>query len=126
MTIDLKIAIFLSFVGCSYTTAHQGKAYEPVNRFFTAESPIPRPDLECVVGVDSMAVSELYRVKCTEAWNISVKIDQKKANQWYAENHISDQDRIRRIIRYLSTDDDKIFIKEISSQVWNSGQWTEI
>jgi len=74
--------------------------YEPINRFFTAESPVARPDLECVVGVDSMAISELYRVKCTDAWNISVKIDQKKANMWFAGNHISDQDRIRRTVRF--------------------------
>ena len=87
-------------VSClSLAVAQQGNAYEPVNRFFTAESPVPRPDLECMVGVDSMAVSELYRVKCTEAWNISVQIDQKKANLWYADNHISDQDRIRRTVR---------------------------
>ena len=77
----------------------QKTGYQPVNRFFTAESPVARPDLECVVGVDSMAVSELYRVKCTDAWNISVQIDQKKANAMYADNHISDQDRIRRTIR---------------------------
>ena len=74
-------------------------SYKPINKFFTVESPEPRPDLECVVGVDSADVSELYRVKCTEAWNISVKIDQKKANAMFADNHISDQDRIRRTIR---------------------------
>ena len=63
------------------------------------ENPEQQPDLECVVGVDSMATSELYRVKCTEAWNISVKIDQKKANEMHAAHYISDQDRIRRTIR---------------------------
>merc|ERR1740124_1013887 len=68
----------------------QKTGYQPVNRFFTAESPVARPDLECVVGVDSMQVSELYRVQ----------IDQKKANMWYADNHISDQDRIRRTVRF--------------------------
>ena len=67
---------------------------------FTVENPTPRPDLECLVGVDSAATYELYMVKCTEAWNISVKIDQKKANSIFAGNHISDQDRIRRIIRW--------------------------
>ena len=66
---------------------------------FTVESQQPRPDLECAVGVDSYPTYELYMVKCTEAWNISVKIDQKKANAIFAGNHISDQDRIRRIIR---------------------------
>ena len=75
----------------------------PKNRYFSVESPEPQPELECVVGVDSMATSELYRVKCTEAWNISVKIDQKKANEFYAAHYISDQDRIRRTIRYQIT-----------------------
>lgn len=94
--------IFFLALAClaSLSLAQQKKAYEPVNRLFTAESDVPRPDLECVVGVDSMAVSELYRVKCTDAWNISVEIDQKKANMWFADNHISDQDRIRRTVRF--------------------------
>ena len=76
-----------------------GEVYQPKNRYFSVESPEPRPDLECVVGVDSMATSELYRVKCTEAWNISVQYDQKKANDLYAKKYISNQDRIRRTIR---------------------------
>ena len=92
-------SLLVSLSCLSLAVAQQGNAFEPVNRLFTAESPVPRPDLECVVGVDSMAVSELYRVKCTEAWNISVQIDQKKANLWFADNHISDQDRIRRTVR---------------------------
>ena len=71
-----------------------------MNKFFTVESPEPRPDLECVVGVDSYPTYELCMVKCTEAWNISIKIDQKKANSLFAGNHISDQDRIRRTIRH--------------------------
>ena len=73
--------------------------YQPINRFFTVESPEPRPDMECIVGMDSMATSEVYKVKCSEAWNISVKFDQKKANEMFAANYISDQDRIRRTLR---------------------------
>ena len=99
---EMLTKVFFLALAClaSLSLAQQKKAYEPVNRLFTAESDVPRPDLECVVGVDSMAVSELYRVKCTDAWNISVEIDQKKANMWFADNHISDQDRIRRTVRY--------------------------
>ena len=61
-----------------------------------------RPDLECLVGVDSADTSELYRVNCNNAWNISVKLDKKKANIMFAENYISDQDRIRRIVRCVT------------------------
>ena len=61
-----------------------------------------RPDLECLVGVDSADTSELYRVNCNNAWNISVKLDKKKANSMFAENYISDQDRIRRIVRCVT------------------------
>ena len=74
--------------------------YLPVNRFFTVESPTPRPDLECLIGVDSADTSELYKVRCDQAWNISVKLDKKKANAMFAEKHISDQDRIRRTVRF--------------------------
>ena len=56
--------------------------------------------MECLVGVDSADTSELYKVNCNQAWNISVKLDKKKANALAAENHISDQDRIRRIVRF--------------------------
>ena len=59
-----------------------------------------RPNLECLVGVDSADTSELYKVNCNNAWNISVKLDKKKANALFAENYISDQDRIRRIVRF--------------------------
>ena len=62
-----------------------------------------RPDLECLVGVDSADTSELYKVNCNNAWNISVKLDKKKANIMFAENYISDQDRIRRIVRCVSS-----------------------
>ena len=43
------------------------------------------------VGVDSAATSELYKVRCDQAWNISVKLDKKKANALFAEHYISDQ-----------------------------------
>ena len=55
------------------------------------------------MGVDSADTSELYRVNCNNAWNISVKLDKKKANIMFAENYISDQDRIRRIVRCVSS-----------------------
>ena len=73
---------------------------EPVNRYFSAASDDPQPDLECVVGVESAATSELYKVKCTDAWNISVKYDRKKANSLAADKHISEHDRRLRTIRY--------------------------
>ena len=38
-------------------------AVQPVNRYFSAESPKLQPDLECLVGMDSADVSELYKVK---------------------------------------------------------------
>ena len=89
------MCIFLFTVSCE---TDEG-SYDPINKFFTVESPTPRPDLKCLIGVDSAATYELYMVKCTEAWNISIKIDQKKSNALYAANYISDQDRIRRTLR---------------------------
>ena len=74
-----------------------------MNRFFTVENPEPQPDLECLVGVHSAAASEMYRVKCTEAWNISVKYDRKKANSLAADKHISEHDRRLRTIRLWTT-----------------------
>ena len=85
----------------------QDPAYVPVNRYFSVEADRPRPDLECVVrtgqhwsvvfctavqvGVDSAATSQLYKVRCDQAWNISVKLDKKKANALFADHFISDQ-----------------------------------
>ena len=71
----------------------------PVNRYFTAGNPEPQPDLECMVGVHSAAKSEMYRVKCTDAWNISVKYDRKKANSLAADRHIAEHDRRLRTIK---------------------------
>ena len=34
-------------------------------RFFSAERSSPAPDLECLVGMDSADVSELYKVTLT-------------------------------------------------------------
>lgn len=48
--------------GVGGSLAEEDGAYLPVNRFFTVESPVPRPDLECLVGVDSADTSELYKV----------------------------------------------------------------
>ena len=80
-------------------TAEDG-SYLPVNRYFTVESDKPRPDLECLVGVDSADTSEMYKVRCDEAWRITVKLDKKKMNSMAAEKYISDQDRIRREVRF--------------------------
>ena len=41
-------------------------AVQPVNRYFSAESPNLQPDLECLVGMDSADVSELYKVKLVQ------------------------------------------------------------
>ena len=38
-------------------------AVQPVNRYFSAESASAKPDLECLVGIDSADVSELYKVR---------------------------------------------------------------
>ena len=87
------------FLICQLTSAE----LQPVNRYFTAENPEPQPDLECVVGVQSAAATEMYRVKCSDAWNISVKYDRKKANSLAADRHISEHDRRLRIIRLANT-----------------------
>ena len=76
---------------------------QPVNRFFTAENVEPQPDLECLVGVHSASTSEMYRVKCNDSWNITVKYDRKKANSLAADRYISEHDRRLRIIRLAST-----------------------
>ena len=108
-----------TFLWVTTTAASRHPAtYLPVNRPFTAalkddhDQLINQPDMECQVipstlspgqvGVNSMAVTELYKVKCNDAWNISVLIDQKTSNAIYAGKHISDQDRIRRTIRHAS------------------------
>ena len=38
-------------------------AVQPVNRYFSAANTRPQPDLECLVGIDSKDVSELYKVE---------------------------------------------------------------
>ena len=58
--INTKLHVVSAGVGGSL--AEEDGAYLPVNRFFTVESPVPRPDLECLVGVDSADTSELYKV----------------------------------------------------------------
>ena len=37
-------------------------AVQPVNRYFSADSSKLEPDLECLVGMDSADISELYKV----------------------------------------------------------------
>ena len=92
--------MFVGVLGGTLADTAEDGSYLPVNRYFTVESPVPRPALECLVGVDSADTSELYKVRCDEAWRITVKLDKKKMNSMYAEKHISDQDRIRREVRF--------------------------
>ena len=80
-------------------TAEDG-SYLPVNRYFKVESPQPRPDLECLVGVESAGTSEMYKVRCDEAWRITVKLDKKKMNEMASSNYISGQDSIRRQVKF--------------------------
>jgi len=75
-------------------------AVQPVNRYFSAESPNLQPDLECLVGMDSADVSELYKVKCTEAWNISIKYERSTANTFAGSNYISEHDRRLRTLKF--------------------------
>ena len=60
--------------------------------------------MECLVGVDSADTSELYKVNCNDAWNISVKLDKKKANTLFAENYISDLPFYRTFNSKVSVD----------------------
>ena len=86
-------------------------------RFFSAERSSPAPDLECLVGMDSADVSELYKViltsdvdtdpywlpgqvKCTEAWNISIKYDRATANSLASDGYISEHDRRLRTLKW--------------------------
>ena len=74
------------------------------------------PDLECLVGLDSVTLTELYmvsqvitlrhyveasplQVKCSEAWNISIKYDRAIANSFAGANYISEHDRRLRTIK---------------------------
>ena len=94
-------------------------AVQPVNRYFSAANSRPQPDLECLVGIDSKDVSELYKVgklseifcsnfltkifglqvKCTEAWNISIKYERATANTWATAKYISEHDRRLRTLK---------------------------
>ena len=42
-----------------------------------------------------------HLARCVDAWNISVKIDRKMSDNLFAANYISDQDRIRRTVRFV-------------------------
>ena len=98
---NIPFMFLFYFFNLAYYLVHLSSAedFEPINRYFTAENPEPQPDLECLVGIHSAAASEMYRVKCTDAWNISVKYDRKKANSLAADTHISEHDRRLRIIK---------------------------
>ena len=99
-----------------------GQTIEPVNRFFTAENTKAQPDLECLVGLDSATVSEVYKVlrtcchkvsiiywesgltffyevRCDQAWNISIQYNRKTANSFHGANYISEHDRRLRTIK---------------------------
>lgn len=75
-------------------------AVQPVNRFFSAARSGPAPELECLVGMDSAVVSELYKVKCSEAWNISIKYDRATANSLAGDGYISEHDRRLRTLKF--------------------------
>jgi len=77
-----------------------GQTIEPVNRFFTAENTKAQPDLECLVGLDSATVSEVYKVRCDQAWNISIQYNRKTANSFHGANYISEHDRRLRTIKF--------------------------
>ena len=81
------------------SSAEMETPFQPVNRFFTAESPDQQPELECLVGIHSAAASEMYRVRCTEAWNISVQYDRKQANSLASAKWISEHDRRLRTFK---------------------------
>ena len=51
------------------------------------------------VGLKSMVMDALYKVNCNDAWNISIELDQAKANELSGAGYWSDQDRIRKTIR---------------------------
>jgi len=76
------------------------RAVQPVNRYFSAENPEKQPDLECLVGMDSADISELYKVKCTEAWNISIKYERATASEFASKNYISEHDRRLRTLKF--------------------------
>lgn len=85
---------------CHHIIEASAKDFQPVNRHFTAEGSEPRPDLECVVGVHSASTSELYRVRCDQAWNITIKYGRKQASDFLAKKYISEHDRRLRIIKF--------------------------
>ena len=41
------------------------------------------------------------KVKCTDAWNISIKYDRATANAWKSADYISEHDRRLRTIKYI-------------------------
>ena len=41
------------------------------------------------------------QVKCTDAWNISIKYDRATANAWKSADYISEHDRRLRTIKYI-------------------------
>ena len=49
-----------------------GQTIEPVNRFFTAENTEAQPDLECLVGLDSATVSEVYKVLSNSSHTVPI------------------------------------------------------
>ena len=55
------------------TISHPARAVQPVNRYFSAANSHPQPDLECLVGIDSKDVSELYKVE-KHSENISIQL----------------------------------------------------
>jgi len=97
-TATCVLSLILLWVGTAQAQASD--QYQPVNKYYTAASSVPRPDLECLVGLKSMVMDEIYKVACNDAWNISIELDQAKANELSSAGYWSDQDRIRKTIRF--------------------------
>ena len=73
------------------------------------------------VGLKSMVMDELYKVNCNDAWNISIELDQAKANELGGAGYWSDQDRIRKTIRWRDTCGEQRFrLPRLSVQEWPS------
>ena len=62
----------IASMACALAGAALGQTIEPVNRFFTAENTEAQPDLECLVGLDSATVSEVYKVLSNSSHTVSI------------------------------------------------------
>ena len=46
-----------------------------------------------------MINTTVFQVKCTDAWNISIKYDRATASAWTSANYISEHDRRLRTLK---------------------------